>query len=404
MTKTELMELSKKICLILSKQENTGNKLHCSYQGGGKALFLKIVVTKGDEKFLKAAKKFLTGDLSLSLTQEPHHGKGGKNNTLLVPLFGIKEESLEKINSLSQGIVHVEKIIQSYKKIVESSEKEEVIEQTSSVPIVAHKREMSDPSKYRLSLSRYLRPIMEMEGITPDQFPFDKDINGGMIVVHCQNEEIAKMIEISISYTSSFTSKSVVEREGSLVMVDGPKFYGLDHKPFAFPPKEGQDLATLLLKVQSIFPSKLEISKKGEKRFFITFRRDNAAQIAIKILKDLEWNLLGFYSTKSICLKYGYAVQKEVAIVPSVATAPSAPAPVSRTHYASHKPYVSGLSSLNKSIVPSSNDDIIKELKSIADSGNLSPETMERIQRVLLDDIKKKQEEYAKILLAKLGY
>lgn len=403
----ESIELGKKICLILSRGKGIGDKLNHKYQGGGNATHLKIVVTHGDEKPMNVARKFLTEELNLSVKQEPHHGKGGKKNTFLVPLFGIKEESLEKINSLSQEIIKKESsngsIVRydTFKK-VEPCEKE-VAEQTPPVPIVSHKREMSDTAKYKLALSRYLRPIMEMEGVTPHQFPFDREMKGGMITIQCQNGEIAKMIEISISYTSSFpaTARNVVGRDGSLVMVDGSKFYELEHKPFAFPPKEGQSLEDVKEKIQSLCSSRFSLSKDG-KRLLISFSRETAAQRAYKLFGDLHWNMVGIHSDgKHIVFKCGYAEQKESE------TVPSAPASVSRTHYVSHTPYVSGLPSLSKStsgIIPSSNDDIINELKSIADSGNLSPETMERIQRVLLDDIKKKQEEYAKILLAKLGY
>lgn len=384
MEKTELMELGEKICLILSKQGKIGDRLNCSYQGGGKALFLKIVASHGDEKFLRAAKKFLTGELSLRLKYEKKHGKGGKSNTLLVQLFGIKDESLEKIKSMSYGIVPVEKIIQSHEKQVESSEKEEVAEQTPSTPVVAHKRTMADTSKYRLSLSRYLRPIMEMEEITPDQFRFDKDIKDETIVVHCQNEEIAKMIEKAIVYTASFTSRSVVEREGSLVVVDGTRFYDLKHKPFAFPPKEGQSLELVRKKVKMIFTSKLEVYWNGDgEKFVLTFSRKTVVSKALKILKDLEWKITTF--NDSIMVWYGYSEQKESDTISSIPDS----APIA--------PVISN--------VPSSDEAILEELKSMLADGNLSPETMERIEKALLDDFKKSNpEEYAKTLLAKLGY
>lgn len=381
------VELGKKISLIL--EDRIGHYFHPKNQGAGVVLNLKIAVTNGNSKFVKMAKDFLKEEFSINLEKIKGHGAGSNEYTFIIKTAELTDASIVKIELMYQNLLlrkSGHKVVEPKNQLSESGktepcEKEEVDEQAALISVVAHKREMSDTAKYRLALSRYLRPIMEMEGVIPNQFPFDQDMNdGGMITVRCQDYQFAIMIERSIAYYS----EDLVARDGTVVMVDGSKFYGLEHKPFAFPPKEGQDLATLLLKVQSIFPSKLDVSKKGEKKFFITFKRDTAAQIAIKILKDLEWNLLGFYSAKSICLKYGYAAQKESATAPYIPdSAPIAPV-ISNT---------------------SSNEGILKELKSMLADGNLSLETMERIQKALLDDFKRSNpEEYTKMLLAKLGY
>lgn len=398
MERSEQIErIGKKICLIMGMDKNVGPALHHHYEGGGKVATLVLRASHGNKDLVDEASKILTDVLMLKLKDEQrNHGKG-QIYTLIVPLSSVSEESLEKINSLTQEIIKKEnsngKVVRPEKpKKVEPCEKE-VAEQATLIPAVAHKREMSDASKYRLSLSRYLRPIMEMEGVIPSQFPFDPIVNGGMITIQCQNGEIAYMIEKSIAYTS----KEVVMRDGLLLMVDGSKFYGLEHKPFAFPPKEGQSLEDVKEKIQSLCSSRFSLSKDG-KRLLISFSRETAAHRAYKLFGDLHWNMVGIHSDgKHIVFKCGYAEEKK-------STIPFAPAPVSSINYASHTPYVSGLPSPNKSIVPSSND-IINELKSMLAVGNLSPETMERIEKALLDDLKRSNpEEYAKILLAKLGY
>jgi len=395
----EQVELGKKISLIL--EDKIGNYFHPKNQGAGVVLNLKIAVSNGNAKFAKAAKDFLKKEFSINLEEIRGHGAGTNEYTFIIKTAELSKESISKIELMYQNILlrkSGRKVVEPVSTLSENGKvesyvkKEKVAEKIAPnfaprfVSATATKREMSESSKYRISLSHYLRPIMKMEGVIPNQFPFDqdlKDTKGGMITVRCQDEEIAIMVERSIAYTS----KDLVVRDGLSLMIDGAKFYGIEHKPFAFPPKEGQTLEDVKEKIQSLCSSKLSILEE-EGKFFISLSRKSAVEMTARIFQDLDWNLFSVYpANKSIILKYGYAEQKEQ-------TAPSTPALVVKTAHSS-----------SKSIVPSSDKGILKELKSLSAAGNLSPETMERIEKALLDDLKKTNpEEYAKMLLAKLGY
>lgn len=403
MAETQFMELGKKICLILSRHDGIEDKLHHSYQGGGKSTALKLVVSHGNEKYLKEAKKFLVKELGVTLEEEPHHGKGGWSNTILILLHNLSEDSLNKINVLSKAIIKKEN---SLKKKDLSVKKEEpmVIDNTlSSTEPVVKKQGMSEMAKYRVALSRFLRPIMDSEGISPKDFPFTKE-SGVIVTVNCKTELIAKMIEMSISYSS----KDIAIREGNSVMVDCSKFAGREnHKQFAFPPKPGQSINVLREKMARVYPYKFKNIELLDNGVSVYFKTRTLIPKIIKIFGGMGWDVSNL-NENSIFIKY-YDENMMMGDVNIVDNLPKKDIKDERVNNSFNSDLLikEDIVEKKRSFGHLTNDQIICELKSISEkfSNSLSPETMERIEKALMDDLKEKDpEKYVRLLLEKLGY
>lgn len=367
MKKEDQDALARKLYLII--QDKFGSHFFSENQGAGAVVNYKINTTQGKKKIMEKAKKFVVDELGINLENIEGHGANCNDYTFIVKMSELSDFSIKKIRSLSQVIIRREKKSGSKVLPLEKTEETPSVDNSQSVTTVVKDVAMCNDnvSRYRSSLSRFLRPVMESESVFPNSFPFIREENSGStIIVRCDDEVIGEMIERSIAYTSL----DICVRYGNLVMVDCLKFTK-NHKQFAFPLQRGQGAQVLLEKIKRVYPCSPSIEER-ENGFLISFKKKTVIPKVVAVLKSMGWNILSS-DEKTALIGYDSGKEEdEQSNVPNV------------------------LSSSE-----------IDELRFIYENSAsvLSPETMERIERVLKDDLKNNHpEEYAKILLNKLGY
>lgn len=266
--------LVKKIGLILEKE--IGPYFHASSQGSGKTIFLKLVATHGNQKKIELARKFLK-EVGMVAKKNNGHGIGGSEYTLIYELFDLSSETQEKIKVLVKELTGF-----SLKHKVEDANANE-IDEVPEVPVIP---ETSSPLKKRVrrsevakckgELSNFLNAGLYAKGIKPNSYPFvDSDQE---IVINCQNEKVAKEVEILLS--------SVSVREGSSVMVDCENFWrNFQNATLSAPDSFSKEVFLLkILKINKSFV--VDFTAEG---INLKLRRKDSFENALEIFKANGW-------------------------------------------------------------------------------------------------------------------
>jgi hypothetical protein len=273
-TGDEQIELAKKISQILKKM--IGDYFHLSYQGSHHNMVARFVVSNGNEKFLKKAKKIIT-ELGIYLENIGGHGKGGNDYTILIKMSEVNVETRNKINGLLDPKI-LEKPIIGIEVSEQPKEAKKIFVFNQDVPL--------KEKNLKLSLLRILRSVLEIEGIPSNSYSIINS-NGNLFDIKCSNPDISDLIFSIISFLND---KSVI-RDGEILSVDPCFLKEVKHSCFALPPKTKDSVEALIKKIKKVYSNssspKIEKDVQG---FYISFERRNSYAKIIKVFTNLGWN------------------------------------------------------------------------------------------------------------------
>lgn len=289
----EQKEYAKRIGLIIEKK--IGAYFFNELQGGGKAFFLKIVVSHGNERFLNKARTLLS-ELVLTPEKINKHGVGGHKYTLIYELFSISLESQEKINNLVKEIIdslkskpqNVSGKTEEISKIITTSE-------TLHTSSLRKRQRKPIEAKCKGELSNFLNARLSTMGINPEVYPFC-DLNQTFIV-RCRNERIAKEIESLLT--------SVCVRDGSSVMVELKEFWNNFQNTTISAPDSSYSKESLLMKILKV--NRTFTVDFREDGVFLKLRRRDSLGYALENFKANGWS----FSTNEDGVLLHYCLQTE---------------------------------------------------------------------------------------------
>ncbi|MFA6459575.1 MAG: hypothetical protein WCV79_04270, partial [Candidatus Paceibacterota bacterium] len=182
------------------------------------------------------------------------------------------------------------------------------IENPVEIKAEAHKKAMSDLTKFRISISVFLSHIFEFENArssskpkenTQRLFDFSKEKNEVLLVIVGKDEEVAIKIERALHWLVDGTDPDIVCRTNEEIVVDFSQLstsLSKNHREinFCFPPdpdSDGLDVLNRLRRVYGICTAPVVEKKMDKEGYFLAKYVSKKMPPKILILiKDMGWN------------------------------------------------------------------------------------------------------------------
>jgi hypothetical protein len=383
-------EIGKKIEAILSKE--IGHYFHLTFQGAGKAHVAKLNVSKGNEKFMKEAKRIISSDLGINIEEITGHGRGANTYTVLIKLSEVSLVSKEKIKGKINSYHHEEPVVE----VSQKTEKKFFEPRVYEPEII--------PSKnLKLSFIRSLRGIFNLEGIEYSAYQM-KFIEKDHTVDITSTCEIIDMIEEIVSFKNG-----TMLRDDFSITVDYSSLSS-DNFLFAFPPKKGESIEIFTKKIKRIYPSRVYPKvEKNDNGFLVSFLKRNSFEKIQEILFEIGWNF-DIFPNKTIFVPFSdYEVSVQSKTVEEESIIPFSDSQISNGEDLINLEVNDEVGDIieNNSQSSSMKDfvtksEIIKELETmlIFADGSLSLDTKKKIYDKIRSNMREENpEEYANFLL-----
>ena len=294
MERSEQVVIGKKITALIKKA--VGDGFTAKYQGSPKGKVAIMVIVGSNVNFISKVKSHLWSHCRINNDKIKGHGHG-LETTLQVNLSELKTETLAKIE---------EEYVRVFPDRKEKVAKVKV-ENPKEIQVKAHKKAMSDLTKFRISISAFLSNIFEFENAlssskskenTQRLFDFSKEKNDSLLVIFGKDEEIAIKIERALQWLIDGTDSDIVCRTKEEIVVDFSQLstsLSKNHREinFCFPPdpdSDGLDVLNRLRRVYGICTA--PVVEKTDKAgcFLAKYVSKKMPSKILILIKDMGWN------------------------------------------------------------------------------------------------------------------